>query len=379
MLPALLALPLAASAQTDDPSTLERRIADFRPELPFVESARAFVVEHARRGDSAVTRAAIRLVDERRRGDSVQWLGRYERLAIAVLLPATDIIADSIAIAALFVRDAAGDNGNPFGDDHASTLRDLVRTTAARVTGRYDDLGPSEEARRFFNLLVNHLHLRGLRGRADLSARAESFASTYPDSWRTRVLRRSIIGEYSEDRFGLAFSAGYRSANVLGGAGERLDYAHGAALSGEAYFDRMTFVVELNVGVANAPATFVAAGDTWRAGDFPYLSGAASVGYELRLNRLAVTPLVGLALHSLRAESDSGEHAPRTGFRGGLDVAAIVGYRIPFDVGTHIDLRLRGGVATMAMSGYDDVLSGSLLYLQAGFALVYRPYRPQGD
>lgn len=369
----VVTVPLAAQ-----PPALERRIADYRRELPFVESARAFVVDAARRGDSATVRAAMRLVDERRVDEREPWLSPYERLAIAVILPAADIVEDSIALGRLLAADQAAPDARPFLDEHAETLRDFVRENAQRIAARYDDLDPTEESRRFFNLLLNHLHLRGLRGRSELASRAESFALAYPASWRTTLLRRHVIGEYREDRFGLAFGAGYRSANVLGDAAAKLDYAHGASIAGEAYYDELTVVLELLVGIVNAPAPFDAGGESWPSGDLPMIAGSAVAGYELRLARWSLTPLAGLAMHSFRSErGDAGEEPLRTGFRAGFDLGAMIGYRVPFDVGTHIDLRLRPGVSFMSMSGYDDRLSGTLLYLQAGFALVYRPYRPR--
>jgi hypothetical protein len=359
-------------------ATLSLRDALPSWELPCIESARAFVVESALAGDSALVRGVIALVDERRGRDSAQWLSAYERLAIAVILPATDMLADSVAMARLLAAESAAPNANPFADDHAARLREHLIAGATRIAARYDDHQPSEQARRFFNLLLNHLHLRGLRGRSELGARAEAFVADHPDAWRSRLLERHVVGDYREDRFGLAFAAGYRTANVHGNAGELFEYAHGAALSGEAYLDRITAVIELNVGVAHAPSAFTAGGDDWDKGDLPYLAGSIGAGYELRLNRLAVTPLVGVSLHSLREEPGDSLGQARTGFRGGFDAAAIIGYRIPFDVGTHIDLRMRVGIATMAMSGYDSRLAGMLVYAQFGFALVHRPYRPRG-
>ena len=369
-----LSLPLAAQ-----PATLERRIADFRRDLPFVESARAFVVDAARRADSATVRETIARLDERRRGESPAWLSGYERLALLVALPATDVVEDSSAISRLLAAASTESGVGPFADEHAESLRELIRTSAQRIAARYDEGGPSDEERRFLNLLLNHLHLRGLRGRGDLGARAESFASAYDGSWRAAVVRASIIGVYREDRFGMAFSAGYRSANVLGDASEAIDAAYGAALAGEAYYDALTVILELNVGVAHAPSPFVAGGVVWPSGDLPMLAGSVVGGYEARFGRWAITPLAGLAMHSLRTEpTDERDEPLRTGLRGGFDVGAMVGYRIAFDVGTHVDLRMRAGASIMSMSGYDERLNGTLLYVQAGFALVYRPYAPGG-
>jgi hypothetical protein len=151
-----------------------------------------------------------------------------------------------------------------------------------------------------------------------------------------------------------------------------------AALAGEAYLDALTVVLQLEFGVAHAPQPFTAAGASWPSGDLPMLSGSVVGGYEFRSGRWAVTPLAGLAMHSFRTEPIDGGEPLRTGFRGGFDVGAMLGYRVPFDVGTHVDLRLRGGASFLGTSGYDERLGGVLLYLQAGFALVYRPYSPRG-
>ncbi len=90
-----------------------------------------------------------------------------------------------------------------------------------------------------------------------------------------------------------------------------------------------------------------------------------------------MTPLAGLAGQSVRGDDSAGAGSatlPRTNMRIGYDVGAILGYRIPFDVGPHLDLRVQAGRMATALGDYDPGFSGGLWYLRLGFALVQRPY-----
>lgn len=367
---ALALVPALASAQ-DDSLALERAIEGHRPTMTFVESARSFVERALARGDSLRVRRTIAHMD--RRSPATPWAAAEERLAMLLAVGARDVIGDSLALGRLLAA-ARTESRAVVEDELHDALPRLLRTAEPEVIEDLDALGALDAERRFVNILFNHLRVRGLRGRLAVTALASEYASDFPASWRSELLRRFVIEEYREEPFGLAFAAGYRAANVLGDASKVLDHAHGVALGIEAYYQQATLALELVAGAANAVVAIEHAGEGWQAGDLAWIGAAALVGYEIRFERLAITPLVGIALYSLRGEAPDGSR-PRTGFHAGFDAALAAGYRIPFDAGPHIDLRVRAGIATLAMTDFDARLGGAMPYVQVGFALVHRPYR----
>jgi hypothetical protein len=189
---------------------------------------------------------------------------------------------------------------------------------------------------------------------------------------------RYIHKNYGEVPIGAAFSAGYATGEFDGELGRRFNYFIGPMLAGELYIHRFTVAAWINFGVAKAPRDFIAGERIWGAGSSTITNITLDLGWEFRFGRLAITPLAGLGIQGMRgidSHAFEGDEAPRTNDRMGYDVATIIGYRIPFDVGPHIDFRARVGRTATGLHRYDPAFAGSLWYLQLGFALVQRPYR----
>lgn len=263
------------------------------------------------------------------------------------------------------------------GDEVLPTAIARVRNGGEEIAARLDRAGMSQEDRRFFLLLMNHLITNGYRARADLNRLVDRFAADYPASTLLPMARTYLRQEYREEDFGLGFSAGYLLGRFIGELSDRFAFLHGPFLSGELYIDRVTLSGTLAFGVARISEGFQAGDDRWVSGGAPAVLGSLLGGYEFRFGLLAVTPMAGLAMQSFRAPTDpqSAAPPPGTGNQLGGEIGALLGYRIPFDIGTHIDLRARVGLSTASLSSYDAGFGGAFYYASIGFALVHRPYR----
>ncbi len=252
----------------------------------------------------------------------------------------------------------------------------VVRGGLAPLSERYLRAGLDSVELRFLNLLIDHLLVKGYRARSELNREVDRFIEEAPTSPLAALAATYLRYPYREERFGLAFGAGYILGRFLGPVSDRFSYLHGATLGGELYLDRVTIVGGLGFGTARLSSGFTAAGEAWPAGNAPIVLGSLLAGWELRHGRLAITPLAGLAFQSIRSpgEQTPESRLPSTGGRVGVELGALVGYRIPFDRGTHIDLRFRLGWSSTSAGEYDPAFRGSSYFAGLGFALVHRPY-----
>lgn len=353
-------------------------IAAERRDLPFAASARLRLLRAEREGDLRGSRDILQFMDRRRSADSYGWLSATERLLAETLLSDTLLVRDLPRMESLLAAARTTERQHPlFNDGLHRHLRDLLRERSDGVTGRFAALEPMASELWFFNLLVNHLSIRGLRAQEELNGRVEEFARKMPGAPLVPLAQEYIWKRYSEADIGAAFSAGYSLGGFDGSLGEHFGSFHGPSLAGELYLWRWTFTGNITFGVADATSAFSAGGEEWSKGDAPFINGALSAGYEFRFGRLAITPLLGLAMQAVRGDDSSGMDGallPRTHDRVGYELAAIIGYRIPSDIGTHIDLRARFGRTQTGLSSYDPAFSGALWYIQFAFALVQRPY-----
>jgi hypothetical protein len=373
----LLACLAQASAQTPDSLFFENLIAlPNAPQGRFDEGARELLLRKLELGDRGDVAGLIRFVDHRRRTDTLPWISGTERLLAEVLTGEFGVVGEEGRLSSLLAGSYRRSGAT--GDDRLLTReRELLRYGLEQVQREFDLLAPGEQDVRFFEVLLNHLLVSGYRGRSRLNDMVDAFAAKYPATWQAALARRYIWQPYSESEFGAAFSAGYGAGWFDRSLGTAFDYFHGPALVAEFYLYRVTLAGMMNIGVAGAPEPFVAGGRNWQRGKSSFINGSLDLGYEIRMGRIGITPLVGLALQSVRGPGDESvpESLPRTGNRLGLDAALVLGYRIPFDVGPSLDLRIRFGRTMAGLGDYDPRFSGALYSVQLAFALVQRPYR----
>ncbi len=373
----LLATVVSARGQEGaDSLAFERMIADADGARPFNENARRILARRLVSGDDVGGLALLGFMDRRLSTDPRPWLDPAERLYAHVILADRSLIADTSRLGPLLATADIFGTGAPYGDGLFRNERDILRRDVEKVAERFDAGGPTNEERRFFNLLLNHLIITGYRAQSALNGSADGFTAGYPTSRYNPLIASYIRKEYSEHDYGVAFSAGYTGGAFGGELGDRFGKFHGAMLSGEIYATRLTFALTLQLCVAASRRDFAAGADFWSAGDASFVNFTLDGGYEFRMGRLALTPLAGLAVQSMRGAEEAPEtEAPRTRSRYGYDLGLLVGYRIPFDLGPHIDLRMKLGRSAAALGDYDAGFTGAAYYAQFGFALVYRPYR----
>ncbi len=358
-----------------DSAAMEQAIGNANPGLSLALATRARLAADLKRGDAARAGAVLAFAHQR----LPDLLTAAEQLLARLLMLDTAMLASMPELERLLSAVQAGPARHPLHDDRLYAVeRAQLHERAERLGDALRDAGAGLEIRYIHNLLANHLTVGGLRGREELNARVAEFRRLFPASPFVPLAERYIVQPYAEVPFGAAVMMGYGVGWFTGNAGDRFGTLHGPTIGGEVYVNRITASAWFTFGVAQVAVPFTAAARRWEAGDAVITSGAIDVGYEFRFGRFAVTPLAGLALQNLSGADTTGADpgaTPTTRDRLGLDVSVLAGLRVPFDVGPHLDLRLRVGHAVAALGGYDTILSGSLWYVQLGFALVQRPYR----
>lgn len=378
LLSALIPAVAAAQGAREDSIALERAVRLERSDLPFSGSARMLLLRRLRQGDGGGAALLLGFMARYGSADASPWLSPAERLLAETIIADTLLIRNVPRTTSLLANAAQGPRQSPAFDDRLfERLRDLLRENSDAIALRLDEKGPSQAERVFFNLLVNQLATRGYRAQEEINRRVDAFVGSFPASPLAPLAEMYLKKSYGEADFGAAFMAGYSVGVFDGGLRDRFRLYYGPTLSGELYFRRVTLAGMATFGIADAPQGFSAGGHQWKGGSASFIAMALEAGYEFRFGRLAVTPLAGLAGQSVRGDDSAGAGSatlPRTNMRIGYDVGAILGYRIPFDVGPHLDLRVQAGRMATALGDYDPGFSGGLWYLRLGFALVQRPY-----
>ncbi len=254
-------------------------------------------------------------------------------------------------------------------------LRELLRQSAHEQLILIREQGSSSTELEFAELLINHLTTRGYRPRMTLNSRIETFVAANPDEALARIAEQSLITNYSQSQFGAAFNAGYTIGRPGGDLAAIFDLYWAPSLAGEFNYGPLAVTGSLLIGVAEAPADFIAGGEQWSSGETSLLTAELMGGYEIRSGRLGFTPSLGIALQSATgAHTAEATEPARTGWRSGWIAQLGIGYRIPSDIGPHFDFRARIGHIVSGLASYDSALQGSITYLQIGFALVQRPW-----
>ncbi|MBS1912702.1 MAG: hypothetical protein JST22_12010 [Bacteroidetes bacterium] len=361
------------SGAVPDSAAVARTIVTAYPGLPFLVAARRLLARDLERGDRVEARNVLSTIDR----TDASALTASERLLAETMLADPALLRDTARLSALLEQAVPAFGEHPdYRDRLYPALREALRTRADAVAAVLDDRAPSDAERAFFNLLINHLFVSGLRGREELNRRVENFAGQYPASPLVPLARRYIHRDYGEVPFGAAFSAGYGVGRFSGDLGDRFAYAHGLLLAGELYIREVTVAASFLFGVAHATNPFTARGSAWPQGNAELTSIALDLGYEFRNGRLAVTPFAGLGVQNVSraVTDDTAPEPPHTGDAIGYDIGLMIGCRVPFDAGPHLDFRVRVGCTHTGLSSYDPSFSGSFWYITLGFALVQRPY-----
>lgn len=306
------------------------------------------------------------------------WVTPAERLLSETLLGDPRLVARTSRLDDLL----AGWRGSPrqhqaFQDRLHQRLQDRLRLSVDPVFALLDRWRPDPEDRFFFLILVNHLTISGIRGREQLNDMIDSFAGEFPESPLVRIARERITFVYSERPIGVAVHVGYAVGMFDETLNERYRRFYGPVIGGEFYLWQASMLAQLAIGLADGRRAFQIGGETWPMGESPLISLSLDAGYEVRLGRTAFTPLLGLAIQNLRSadlDRPGGGERPSTGTRLGYDASIQTTYRIAFDRGPHVDLRLRVGRTDTDLESCDKSLAGGLWYVGLGLAIVHRPY-----
>lgn len=356
-----------------DSAAYEAWLVGINRRKPVVANARLAMAETVKRGAWDEAKLLLAFMDNRQ--NNGPWLNGPERLLLLTILTDTATLLNPAALDQM-LAETWSVAGSLRPDGVRDRLRYLLRSGAASASDRFDGYRPTEEERRFFNLLLNHLTARGLRAQESLNTLVEQFAAQYPRSRFLPLAQSHIRRQYSEQVGGLGIQAGYGGGVPVGELGNRFGKLHGIAVELEGYLSQFTLSGAVQFLSLAVPAQFVAAGDQWPAGDASMTNATLSLGYELRQGRIAFTPMFGLAAMSVQSGDAirQQEQAIQTGFGLGFDLSGVADYRIPFDEGPHINVRARVGYSGGALAGYDPTFAGGILYFRLGFGLVYRPY-----
>lgn len=360
-----------APAANPDSAAYEEWLAGINRRKPVVANARLVLAESAKRGQWEAAQKLRAFMDHRQNGGP--WLNGPEQLLLLALLADTATLLDPVALDPMLAETWAIP-GALQPDGVRERLREVLRAGAEAASDRFDANRPTEEERRFFNLLLNHLTVRGYRAQESLNALVGQFAAEYPRSRFLPLARAYIRREYSEQVGGLGIGASYGGGAAVGALGDRFGKVDGLAVELEGYLYQATLSGTIQFLSVSVPNPFTVGQDHWPAGDASMTNATLSLGYEFRQGRFALTPMIGLAATSVQLGDAIGQQPTSTGWGLGFDLSGVADYRIPFDEGPHINLRGRVGYSNGVLAGYDPAFAGGILYLRLGFGLVYRPY-----
>jgi hypothetical protein len=371
-----LLLGARAVAQTADTAALARYIPAAGTAASSMLRARGYLADRMNAGDLESIRTLLFYMAHHPEWRS--WIAARELLLARIAVADLDLIRGGELTGLLDAAQRERTTGEGRRSDELLGIEQArVRNSGDTISARLERASATTEEGRFFSLLMNHLLVNAYRARVDLNRQVESFVAEFPAGRLAPIAQRYFHQEYRDEEFGAAFSASYILGRFLGNLSDRFDFLHGPTLSGELYIRRITILGSLTFGVAHASRPYTAVDGHWDAGTAPSILGSLTAGYELRSGLVAFTPFAGLGFQSMRApgDDDSAAMLPRTGGRVGFEVGGILGYRIPFDIGAHIDLRARVGLSTATLGDYDPGFRGAFYYAGIGFALVHRPYR----
>ena len=372
----LLIFPIhSAHAQENDSLRFERLISGYgRSDFP--TSARALLRHYVERDQAD---QGVLLLDfmQRRKG-TAGWLSPEEELLAHLLFSDVSRLLDTAWIRPRLARRALrpGSHGI-IADDLYERLLGRLRRDPEEMLRRIER-GAGENAERgFLHLLVNNLSVRGVRSVDDVNGMVEQFLKDHPESSYAPLARGYLFLRTDQELIGGGLFAGYASGGVVFAGSDIPGSVFGPSFSGELYVDRFVLSGSLFAGVLSLSDSFEVGRVFWRSGDAALTGGSLDAGYEFRFGNLMLTPFVGGTLYELREPNEEGNKSGKgmsTGGEPGFQTGVMLGWRIPFDVPPHIDLRLRLSLVQPGLSDFSSALDGSIFLATLSFGLIQRPY-----
>ena len=371
----LLSVPFAFSQDTGinhDSLRLERLVME-RSHSDFSTSARALLLRRVK-GYQFDQGVELLTFMERRKGTK-GWITPDEEVLAQLLLMNTTFLLDTNRIAELLKARLSHYGGHGIIKDNLyNDLSQNLRGDPDEILRRVERGGKNEEERRFLEILVNGLAVRGVRKTENVNQRVAQFVQEYPNSPYGRIAEDYLQLNTVQATIGGGLFAGY----TFGGAVTGLSgTAFGPFFSGELYIDHVLLSVSLFAGVLTISDSFSVADRFWRSGDASLTGGSLDIGYEGRSNNVVLTPFVGLTLYELQegqGVSLESDDLFTTGSSFGFQAGVMAGLRVPFDVPPHIDLKLRFALIQPGFTSYSEQLESPLFLTTLSFGLIQRPY-----
>lgn len=382
-----LCIPFTANAQAIPPndSLQVERLIELYGSGDFVSSARRALAARFRDGDYPVIALLLRMVPKRRGG--ANWLSPEEELLVRTLIADLPSLRDREAFTQLLAARVQRPGGNtaysgdvgaePSEQNLLGALRGWLRNDAGLPAERIRMKGGDSVELAFFSVLINAQQITSVRKVADVNHTVDRFVAAYPDSYYALLADRYLRLTRTPSPFGAGFFLGYTYGGMVGSESGIPGKSDGPTLGGELYLHNWTATGELMLGRLSLSDSFAVRGQTWQPGSAVLVGGTFGLGYQFQTGDGLITPFAGGAFFDLQ-EDPAGEkrqNQQSTGLRTGIALGTIVAYRIPFDRGPHIDLRVRVSAIFPGFGGYSSQLNGGLLLVGASFGFVGRPYR----
>lgn len=362
----------------EDSLQVERLIERYGPG-EFVSNARRALLLMLREGEPSAVSSFLRFMARRQGGAG--WLSPEEELLVRTLILDLPFFRNREVLVPLLAARVDRPGGRR-GDDARSeaplveVLRDMLRRRSDPLNRRVKDVAADEAEEAFFGVLINAQHIRSVRRIADANSDVDRFAALWPASPYAPIADRYLRIARLPSTFGAGFFLGYSYGGMVGSGGGIPGRSDGPTMGGEFYWNRWTATGELMLGRLALSDSFVVHGRTWRSGTAVLVGGMAGVGYEFRNGDGLITPFAGATFFDL--QEDAGEENRQdeqsTGVRAGFALGTLLTYRVPFDKGPHLDLRLRISAIFPGFGGYSSELRGGLLLVGASFGFVGRPF-----
>lgn len=305
------------------------------------------------------------------------WLSPEEELFVRTLVADLQFLRDEGELTALLRSRVERPGPNPaYRDNLVREFRSMLRSAAGMLRDTLKQRGAADIERQFFHLLINAQQVTSVRRVDDVNSAVDDFVSTFLGSRQAEIADSYLRLQRSVSRTGAGFFLGYAYGGMIGSPEGFAGRSDGPTIGGELYINRWTVTGELTIGRLGIRDSFAIGNKTWDVGDAVLAGGLLGAGYELRSGDALFTPFAGGTFFDLQ-EDNAGERRGEeltTGLQFGVAVGTLVTYRIPFDQGPHLDLRLRVSATFPGFARYASELEGALVHIGASFGFVGRPY-----
>lgn len=368
----------------EDSLQVERLIELYGPG-DLISNARRALAARLRDADYRAVSSLLLFMPKREGGNG--WLSPEEEVLVRTLTVDLSFLRNQDSLTSLLAARVQRSGGNgayndPIGNGISGknlleTLREWLRGSTDALGETVAAKGANEVENAFFFLLINAQQVSGVRKVAEANQRVDQFVAAYSSSPYVSIADRYLRLSRVSTPFGAGFFLGYTYGGMVGSGSGIPGRSDGPTIGGELYFHNWTATGELLLGRLALSDSFTVRGRTWQPGSAVLVGGTLGVGYEFRTGDGLITPFIGGAFFDLQedvAEEDQ-QSEQSTGMQTGITLGAITTYRIPFDHGPHLDLRLRVSAIFPGFGDYHSALKGNLLLVGASFGFVGRPYR----